>query len=43
MSYVMTNKKLADVALGIVKNNKTLYVNGAWGAPLNVANKKIHK
>ena len=40
MSYVMTNKKLADVALGIVKNNKTLYVNGAWGAPLNDANKK---
>lgn len=40
MSYVMTNKKLADVALGIVKNNKTLYVNGAWGAPLNAANKK---
>lgn len=40
MSYVMTNKEFVATAQDIAAKYKTLYVNGAWGAPLNDANKK---
>ena len=40
MSYVMTNKEFVTTAQNIATKYKTLYVNGAWGAPLNDANKK---
>ena len=40
MSYVMTGRELADKALDIARNYKTLYVMGCFGAPMTAANKK---
>lgn len=40
MSKLMTGQQLADKALHIANNYKTLYVWGAFGAPLNKANKE---
>lgn len=39
MSKLMTGQQFADKAVNIAKNYKTLYVWGAFGAPLNAANK----
>jgi hypothetical protein len=36
----MTGQELANRAKDIAKNYKTLYVWGAFGAPLNAANKE---
>lgn len=40
MSKLMTGQELANRAKDIAKNYKTLYVWGAFGAPLNAANKE---
>ena len=40
MSYVMTGRELANKALDIARNYKTLYVMGCFGAPMTAANKK---
>ena len=36
---VMTGKRLAEAALNVANNFKTLYVSGCFGAPLNANNK----
>ncbi len=37
---ITTGKQLAEAALNVAKNYKTLYVMGCFGAPLTAANKK---
>ncbi len=37
---ITTGKELADAALNVAKNYKTLYVMGCFGAPMTAANKK---
>lgn len=39
-SKITTGKQLAEAALNVAKNYKTLYVMGCFGAPMNAANKK---
>lgn len=37
---MMTNKELAAKLIDVVKNYKTLYVMGCFGAPMTASNKK---
>lgn len=39
-NYVMTGMQLAEKAIDIAKNYKTLYVMGCFGAPMTAANKQ---
>lgn len=40
MAKITTAKELANKAIDVVKNYKTLYVMGCFGAPMNATNKK---
>lgn len=40
MSYVMTGRELANKAIDIARNYKTLYVMGCFGAPMTSYNKQ---